>query len=220
MALREGGTGIFLGIYDGKICQKCSSDDEGAKERIDKTGKVVYEKFYYSVYGKLINISIRSHAEYGDSWILHLRDEGKDYFLQIPYSSRQADGFLRRLPNVKFENNIEIACGKYNEKAYLVIKQYGEKVEYFWTRENPKGLPPMVEKVVNGKTVWDDTEKMKYLRNIVMTRIVPKLRELNPIDNVSPVDQVDDYFTPTAPPPPPPPPKEYTEADVPDDLPF
>ena len=184
MALREESKGIFLGLFDGRICQKCSPKDKGAKSRIDKTGKEVYEKFYFSIYGKLINVTVREHEEFGDSWIVHLRDNDEDYYFQFPFSSRQADGFLRRLPNIKLQDPIEIACGKRDDKPWLTVKQGGEKVKYFWTKEEPRKLPPMVQVMVKGKLTWDDTEKMKYLRWYVNEHAVPELQKLNPVEQI------------------------------------
>ena len=172
---------MFFSLFDGSIKRNVDKNSQGARGRINKSGKTVYEKFYRSISGRFIKIEKKSHEEFGDSWVIDLRDGEETYSLQIPYSSRQADGFLRRVPLLELEKDLEITCGVYDGKPYLTLKQNGGKVEYYWTREKPGSLPPMVQIQVKGKYIWDDTDKMAYLERYVNERLIPKLTELNPV---------------------------------------
>lgn len=165
----------FFSLFNGEIKTYVDKETPGAKERINKQGTKVYEKFYRSISGIITGITKKVHDEYGKSWVIDLVDGEDKYSLQIPYSSRQADGLLRRLPNVKIEKNVQISCGNYDERAYLTLKQDGDKVEYFWTRENPGKLPEMVQVELKGELVWDDTKKMVHLEGYVNEHFMPKV---------------------------------------------
>jgi hypothetical protein len=39
----------------------------------------------------------------------------------------------------------------------------GAKIAPFYTKEDPKGLPEMVQVKVKGKVTWDDTDMMDFL---------------------------------------------------------
>lgn len=188
MALTEVGQEgiIYLSTYDGYIKRNVDEHVEGAKKRTDKKGRIIYEKFYKKISGLLTRLETTQHEEYGKFWNIHLRDNlaNETYVFQIPFSSRYTDGFLRRLPNIEIKEPIEIICGKYDEKAYLVVHQHGSKVPYFWTKEDPKKLPPMVEVTLKGEKIWDDTAKMEYLEKYVNEIIVPGLAIAYPVENL------------------------------------
>lgn len=169
---------LYLSIYDGRMKYNVKPDTQGAEKRINKNAKEVWEMFVSSVSGHLVGIEKQVSEEYQDSWVIKLHDRSDDstVHLRIPYSGRQADGFLRRLPNMDLEKPIKIAAGSYNEKQWLTVSQEGSKLDYYWTQENPGNLPQMVQMVVKGKEVWDDTEKMKYLERYVNEKVIPKIQ--------------------------------------------
>lgn len=216
---------IFLSIYEGRIKREVTKDTPNAFKRENQAGRIVYEKYYKSISGNLIRIQKRHHDDYGWSYTLVIREEkgDEDYYFSFPCSSRQTNGFFRRLPNIKLDQPIEIKCGIYDEKPYLTVFQNGEKVDYFWTQENPGKLPDMKELTVKGEKVWDDTDRIKFFDWCLETKINPMLEVLYPADHIEPAPEPEPEEFPTqplppsdikpAPVPPPPPPGE-------DDLPF
>ncbi len=169
---------LYFSVFEGYLKRNVDESEENAKEKITKTGKKYFMRFYSSISGSLFSMEKSHHEDYGDSWNIKLRDDDQTYHLQIPYSSRQADGFLRRLPNIDLNKPIEIACGDYDNKYYLTVKQDGIKVPYFWDKENPGDLPQMVQVKYKGDLVWDDTDKMQYLEKYFTDKIFPELEKL------------------------------------------
>ncbi len=210
----EGSGGMFFSLYDGYMKRNVDQNTPGARQRLNKNNVTVYEKFYDSISGKLTKVEVTHHESYGDSWLIHLDDGTEKYTLQLSFSSRQSNSFLRRLPNLDLKMPIDIHCGNYNEKGYLTLKQQGEKVPYYWTKEDPKSLPPMVKIQVRGAWQWDDTDMMKYLKRYVDEKLTPKLKEMYPIENLETIPGHESPGAVVLPP------KNQVEPPDEDDLPF
>lgn len=174
--IREGGN--YITILGGKFCQRVSENTAGAVARTNKLGKLVHEKFYDSFTGKLVGIKTQDGA-YGKSWIFDFRDKDEVYHLQLSYSNSFATAFLKQLPNADLTKEMKVSPstkevdGK--NKSSLFVNQDGVALKHAYTRENPNGMPDMVQVKVKGDLVWDDTDRLAFLHNMVMTTIVPKL---------------------------------------------
>ena len=189
LANESDGGGNFLQVLFGQIVKKVPAGTEGAIQRTNKLGRVVHELQFNALEGTLKKIWVYESSEYQDSWVFVIDDGKNEYSLTVPYSSSYANGLLTRLPNVKFERPLKIKSyfiegddGKF--RGYLAVHQDGEKVLPYFTKEEPHGLPAMKQIIVSGKEVWDDTDRLKFLRKMVDEKINPKLAELYPVDHV------------------------------------
>ena len=173
---REGGK--YITILGGKFCQRVSEDTAGAVQRTNKLGKVVWEKFYDSFTGKLVNIRTTDGA-YGKSWMFDFQDQKEIYHLQLSYSNSFATAFLKMLPNVNLEKEMKVSPsvkevdGK--NRSSLFINQDNVAIKHAFTKDNPNGMPDMKQVKVKGNLVWDDTDRMAFLYDMVQTKILPKL---------------------------------------------
>jgi len=178
MGLQNRESGNFITILGGKFCQRVAEGTAGAVQRTNKLGKVVWEKLYDSFTAKLINIRTQDGA-YGKSWLFDFKDSKEVYHLQLSYSNSFATAFLKMLPNIdvskemKLSPSVKEVDGK--NKSSLFVNQDGVAIKHAFTRENPNGMPDMVQVTVKGVQVWDDTARLEFLNNIVMTQILPKL---------------------------------------------
>ena len=182
MGLDNRQAGNYINIYAGKFCQRVPEGTAGATARkLEKgtnAGKIVHEKYYDSFTGKLVGIKTTDGA-YGRSWVFSFKDGGEVYHLQLSYSNSFATAFLKMLPNVdltkemKVQPSVKEVDGK--NKSSLFINQSGQSVKHAYTKDAPNGLPPMVEITVKGVKVWDDTDRIEFLYQMVMDKIVPKL---------------------------------------------
>ena len=88
--------------------------------------------------------------------------------------SKYATGFLKCMPNLDLTREVYfkpwmkevVQDGKTVKKTalYLTYDLKGdEKIEWFWTKEKPLGLPDMVQVMVKGKLQWDNTDQMNFL---------------------------------------------------------
>jgi hypothetical protein len=178
MGLDNRAEGNFITILGGKFCQKVPEGTQGAVTRTNKLGKTVTEKFYDSFTGKLVGIKTQE-GTYGKSWIFSFKDNADVYHLQLSYSNSFATALLKMLPNVdltkemKVQPSVKEVDGK--NKSSLFINQDGQSVKHAYTKDNPNGLPQMTQVTVKGEKIWDDTDRIEFLYQMVMNTIVPKL---------------------------------------------
>lgn len=173
---REGGK--YITILNGKFCVRVPQGTDGAVERVNKLGNTVYEKFYDSFEGKLVNIRTQD-SPYGKNWVFDFRDEGEVYHLQLSYSNSYATNILKILPNVDLTKEMKVQPAQRIEdgktKSSLFISQDGVTLKHAYTKDNPNGLPQMEQITIKGQLVWDDTKRLEFLSAMVERDILPKL---------------------------------------------
>lgn len=171
--------GKYFTIFDGKFSQRVKEGTEGAVQRTNKIGKVVFEKYYDRFTAKLVDIKVTDGA-YGKSWEFHFLDGNEIYKLQLGYSNSFATAFLKILPNVDLSSPITLSPsvkevdGK--NRSTLFVNQNGQAIKHAYTKDNPNGLPDMEQITVKGSAVWDDTKRIAFLQEMVNTKILPQLK--------------------------------------------
>jgi hypothetical protein len=181
MGLETRQSGNFITILGGKLCQRVSEDTPGAVKRTNKLGTVVFEKFYDSFTGKLIDIRVQD-GTYGKTWNFVFKDKEEPYTLQLSYSNSFSTAFLKMLPNIDLTKEMKISPsvkevdGKV--RSSLFVNQDGKAIKHAYSRENPNGMPEMEQVTVKGVLVWDDTKRLEFLDNMVHTTIIPKLQAI------------------------------------------
>lgn len=182
MGLENRQTGNFITILGGRLCQRVPEGTEGAEKRTNKLGNVVYEKFYDSFTGKLIDIKVQD-GTYGKTWNFVFRDKEEPYTLQLSYSNSFSTALLKMLPNIDLAKEMKISPsvkevdGK--DRSSLFVNQDGKAIKHAYSREHPNGMPDMEQLTVKGVLVWDDTKRLEFLDKMVHETIIPKLREIN-----------------------------------------
>ncbi len=183
MGLESRAEGKYLTILGGKFSIRVPEGTEGAVARTNKIGKLVHEKFYEKFTGKLVSIKV-TDGTYGKSWNFGFKDKEDIYTLQLSYSNSFATAFLKMLPNIDLSKDMTVSPsvkevdGK--NKSSLFVNQDGKPIKHAFTKDNPNGLPQMVEKVVKGQKVWDDTDRIEFLYAMVQKDIIPKLNAVEP----------------------------------------
>jgi hypothetical protein len=194
MGLENNNFTIYLSIGDGKITRRVKEPTANSKQRTTKEGKVVNEEIYDAISGLIIDIKVTTHPQYGKFWNIFLQD-GEDVFcLQTNYSGSYASAFLKQLPNVDLSQRVrlipsmKIKDGK--KKPTLFINQHGKSLKHFYTKDDPNGLPEMVQKKFKGNLIWDDGDMMEFLEQMVNEKILPKLpKGGGPVDVPLPDEQ-------------------------------
>jgi predicted DNA-binding transcriptional regulator AlpA len=181
MATGSNSSSAYYNISNGKICQSFKAMVEGATERTTQTGKIVFEKFFDYIDGLITNIETREN-EFGKQWVVTLLDQetGLSQSLQFNYSSGYAAAFLKALPNVDLSKKVKITPKLTIEgdkkKTTVFINQGGHACKWFYTKDNPNGLPELKQVKIKGKLTWDDSDVMEFLENMVKNDIKPKLK--------------------------------------------
>lgn len=170
---------IFLQIANGKIVRQVKTKTENSVSRVNKLGREVHELFYDSITGEISDIATRE-SEYGKSWVVSIKSEGKLYKLEFNYSSGYATTFLKALPNVSFGNNVTLSpkliIDGDKKKSVLFISQDGKGLKHFFTKDNPNGLPDLKKIKIKGKESWDDSDRMEFLEQYVKDNILPMIK--------------------------------------------
>jgi len=170
---------IFLQIANGKIVRQVKSAQEGSVSRVNKLGREVHELFYDSITGVITDVITRE-SEYGKSWVISIKSEGKLYKLEFNYSSGYATTFLKALPNVSFGDVVTLSpkliIDGDKKKSVLFISQDGKGLKHFFTKDNPNGLPDLKKIKIKGKESWDDSDRMEFLEQYVKDNILPMIK--------------------------------------------
>ena len=97
MGLETRTGGKYITILGGKLCQRVPEGTEGAIQRTNKLGNVVYEKFYDSFTAKLVDIKVQD-SPYGKTWNFVFKDKERKLTIKISVA----------LTNKKAKKNIKI----------------------------------------------------------------------------------------------------------------
>ena len=174
----QGESLVFLGIANGKIVRQFKDKTEKSVSRTNKMGREVHEEFYDSLTGILKDVSTKE-SEYGKFWVVKMESEGKLYQIEMNYSGGYAASFLKTIPNAdlgkEFTLTPKLTIEGDKKKSVIFINQEGKGLKWFFTRDNPNGMPELAKIKVKGKDTWDDSDRMEFLENYVKSNILPKL---------------------------------------------
>lgn len=183
MGLNEGTSKTFIRISNGQIALSVNSDFPGATQVVNReTGRVTWVKYYKSIDGYLTKLENKQDHfdEKSYNWVLTIEDGDKTYELSIKERSGYGRSLMNSLPNVDFAKRITFSpylkVDGSKKKATLYLSQEGENVKWYFTRENPNGLPQLIAHVDGrGNTTYDDTAindfYLKYAREVIVPRI-------------------------------------------------
>lgn len=165
----------YVYLFDGNMCLKTSESDEKARRRVNKLNKVVYEKVYQGIKGVIKDIFIRD-SDFGKELCLLFEDNDEYFQLKLLLNSKQARTIIYRLPNLNFKHKVQITAflGEDNYTAVAML-QDGDKVKSHFTKEQPNGLPPLKEVVINGEKKYDGTQRNEFLCLMIKNYVHPQL---------------------------------------------
>jgi hypothetical protein len=184
MALGTSVNKIFLSVADGKIVQRVPEGTPGAVSRAKKDGKIVHEMRYAYITGMLVNIGIRKSEYQGTEikeWVFDINDGESNYQVQMMYDSRYATSLLFALANPVIDFNQPLTITPWmkvvndKKKTSCYLKQGETAIDWFFTRENPNGMPELSKVMYKGKETWDSYDRMVFLEKYILDNVKPKL---------------------------------------------
>lgn len=169
---------VFLGIANGKIVRQFKDKTEKSVSRVNKMGREVHEEFYDSLTGILKDVSTKE-SEYGKFLLVKMESEGVLYQIEMNYSGGYSASFLKTIPNAdlgkEFTLTPKLTIDGDKKKSVIFLNQMQKGLKWFFTRDNPNGMPELAKIKVKGKDTWDDSDRMEFLENYVKSNILPKL---------------------------------------------
>lgn len=180
----------YVNIFGGNLSIQAKEGEEGAISRENKNKKIVWEKHYPDLTGILESIEVRKNEHLkAHEYVVHLSDMGMHYYLSIPCESRYGDSFAKRALNLKFGKEITIKPYDFVDKESnkkrtgIGMIQDGVKIEAYFTKENPQGMPMLTEKVDEEAYKIHNIQLNKFLREAVEQFAKPKDVPVKPENN-------------------------------------
>lgn len=189
------GENLYLQLIKGRMGQWKKEAIEGETRPIkNDKGEITGHAIYYeSMEGKLAEIGIYEKefrkGEYTEMLVIKLKGEGKGYeILETEFKGSHSVDFLTRLPNVNLSESMELKAytieneEKSKEKGKAVFNRSlipyqgaNQKVEKFFTKENPNGMPDAdiitleKKKGANGEPAkeYNFSKREDFLRGLV-----------------------------------------------------
>lgn len=145
---------VYLNIVGGKFAEKAKSDTPNAVKRFsEKKNQDVWELLNDRTSGTIKSMVIEK-GDYGKQLIISMSDVDENYLISLPVESKYFDSFCSKIGNANISQSLELAPYSFEPKeggakrVGMNIFQGGNKLEYFFSKENPKGKPfPESEKL-------------------------------------------------------------------------
>lgn len=153
----QGRRKTYLNIKNGAVVKRTATGEES----------------YTYVEGRLEAISQKERTfrnEVVVYWYIDLRDEesGDLYSIGFPYGSNTFKSVILALASpmglTAVSNGSVVRIEPYTRNGYDKIVVWGEGVKLDW---ETKTLPPVSERMIGGRKVKDDSERMNYICSLV-----------------------------------------------------
>lgn len=153
----QGRRKTYLNIKNGAVVKRTATGEES----------------YTYVEGRLEAISQKERTfrnEVVVYWYIDLRDEesGELYSIGFPYGSNTFKSVILSLASpmglTAVNNGSVVRIEPYTRNGYDKIVVWGEGVKLDWVT---KTLPPVSERMIGGRKVKDDSERMNYICSLV-----------------------------------------------------
>lgn len=168
----------YLSIISGKFAQKVDAGTPNAVTRKIKKGKNegqdTHELLFDKLSGQIKEMTIKRN-DFGEQLEIVLSDVGEVFYVNIPVESKYFDHFCSKIGSANLNQTVEIAPYSFTPKGETTTKsginlfQGGQKLPYFFTKEDPKGKPfPSEEKMGDREyKKWKLDERGFYCKYIM-----------------------------------------------------
>lgn len=159
----------FYRVQDYKFVKNCNENDEGAIPYVYNK-KTYYKQCFKAISGTLYMLQTEtkksSDGKEFELLKIYLKDSNIDTFesIEVYYHSREAQSFLNAIKNANLndELTIEVCKDKEKETTFFILKQKGEIIKRYYTKETPNGLPPLQNVGTVKKPKWIDVEMYEF----------------------------------------------------------
>ena len=171
----------YVGVRYGMLSYKTDADDSHPnlvkRAAKDDNGNVTGNNYYVefpAFEGYITNLNVKD-IEFNNKMLTFLEvtlEDGDDRIvLQLKWNHPMTKYTLAKLPNINYHLPVEFAAGK-DKRDYntLYVKQTGQLIPLYYTREDPKDKPSW-EPLKNKKgdiVSWDSSAEDDFYRNLVV----------------------------------------------------
>jgi len=147
---------------------------------------------YGFVEGHLVDIEIVDDEYQGDKFkklSLKFNDGKENYILQMRLDSGYGRAFCCIIPNANLELPMKISPSFKDDRGGMFINQSGSALKWYFTKDNPNGLPQLKKVELRGKTQWDNYDQQEFFIDLLLNKIKPSLKHEALAGPATPVDQ-------------------------------
>lgn len=139
-------------------------------------------KLFGNLSGHLTDIAIGDDEYQGKKFkvlLLTINDGDDNFLLKMRLESGYATAFCMAIQNanlaepITFIPSFKVENDK--NKAALFLNQHGKSLKWFYTKADPKDLPGLKKAEFKGQILWDNTEQVEFLVNMLLSVIKPAL---------------------------------------------
>ncbi len=204
---------IYLQVKHFSLWREVKKQVNGCEEievQNPRTGAVIkkYGYKYRDVSGRATKlVKYDTERKYSTRYFgfkLHIVDGAETYVLDMPYQSQILRRFLRVARNIDWSQpfTITVFKGKKNERNVeetgIWFQQRGETVKPYYTRENPRGMPPATQDPHTHE--WDFKAQHRWLvdrlKEETMRDIEEAAARVAPPVEPAPIDDAGDAAEP------------------------
>jgi uncharacterized protein (UPF0333 family) len=168
-------------------------DSAGFKYLKIKDGNLYYttdknhENPYDEVEGNIVNLVFKTETwekQEIEKLQVYLHDgEGYDV-LTFPVDSSWFSTFVSFAKNADLSKPVTLhvmekaekdKSGKDVKRRTLLVSQDGTYMKSYYNREHPNGLPTFKQVKISGRLVWEKSEFLDFLKNVVENELKPQL---------------------------------------------
>ncbi len=176
----------YYKISYGKITRPAKQGDPEAVEETNSEGKSFWMIKDDAYEGRIIDIKIRD-GKFGWELLIFINDGQEKACIQMSLYSSFAEEFMKRLPNIDFDFDVEIRPYDFTtddgKRRKGVSLYQGNKIENFYNKEymdslpisSPDILPSWEKEEKKGKVYWNNDAAINFLWNMIEQTILPGL---------------------------------------------
>jgi len=197
----------YLTIVRGTLTQKVDENTPNAKlrkyEKSDGSEGEKWELQYKSVSGVINSLDFKD-SDFGEQFVIELKDVDETYSLQFPVDSKYFSDFGKKVSNIHLDMEIVLRPFDFEpegkRRTGISIMQEGVKIEnYFWDNDNKKVLHGFPVPENKGEGFDNDDWKVyfidvkKFLKKHVQGIVLPEsyTPPFEPADDINEEDPDD-----------------------------
>ena len=211
------GNKTYLNIIGGRVAQRVKEHIIGndgkrkTEERkiTDDEGNVlrtVIERYYRGIGGVVQSVRVDTSGDYGATIVIDIMAKENLYVFTVQLDSSYGKSIMFKVPNIDFSK--EVIFRPYNFESKDEVGKNGkpkkivgisivqkddngkeQKIEGFWTKEDPKDLPPLEKHEGVSGVKWNGDKRLDFLASQLIIH-TESLKTLN-MDKPSEIEETE-----------------------------
>ncbi len=155
-----------VSVVEGSFRVRVPEGTVNAITRVNKLQQQVTEVSFSRLEGFITRFDIED-TKFGKQTKITIKSD-KSYNLSLGYADSLTVNIYKMLRNIDITKPVQIDLSRKpteegKMRTSIFINQDNEPVKWAYTKNDPKGLPPMEKIMVKGKEEWDNSKQLEFL---------------------------------------------------------